>query len=222
MVFPVKKMTDILFEDKYYIACVKQPGMLSEEGENSESLPNILKMEKETEIFTLHRLDKPVGGAIIYAKNKKAAAAFSEIINKNKLTKKYLAVLDGIPEKNEDRLCDLLFKDSRKNKTFVVNRVRKGVKEAALTYCVINQINNHSLVQVRLETGRSHQIRVQFASRKMPLTGDGKYGSRDNKCNIALWSHVLEFEHPFTKEHIKLESSPNMDSYPWNIFQNRK
>lgn len=212
-------MTEILFEDNHFIACVKQPGMLSEDNEAPESLPNILKKEKGTQIFTLHRLDKPVGGAIIYAKNKKAAAAFSAIIGENKLIKTYLAVLDGIPEKNEDRLCDLLFKDSRKNKTFVVKRMRKGVKEASLSYKLIGQTDKLALADVTLETGRSHQIRVQFASRKMPLTGDGKYGSRDNKCNIALWSHTLEFDHPFTKEHIKLECKPDMNAYPWNLFR---
>lgn len=212
-------MTEILFEDKHFIACTKQPGMLSEDAESDESLPYILKNEHNTEIFTLHRLDKPVGGVIIYAKNKKAAAAFSEIITKNELTKKYLAVLDGTPEKDEDRLCDLLFKDSRKNKTFVVKKMRKGVKEAALRYSVKAKNDRHTLVSVTLETGRSHQIRVQFASRKLPLTGDGKYGSRDNRCNIALWSESLEFIHPFTKEQIFIQSSPDYNNYPWNLFR---
>ncbi len=212
-------MTQILFEDKNYIVCEKQPGMLSEESDSPESLPQILKNELGTDIFTLHRLDKPVGGAIIYAKNKKAAAAFSEIITENRLTKTYLAVLDSTPEKDEDRLCDLLFKDSRKNKTFVVKKMRKGVKDASLRYTVSEKTDKNTLVHVTLETGRSHQIRVQFASRKLPLTGDGKYGSRNNKCNTALWSHSLEFVHPFTGEHIVIESNPDYSIYPWNLFR---
>lgn len=212
-------MTEILFEDKYYIACVKQPGMVSEDENSDESLPHVLKNERNTEIFTLHRLDKPVGGAIIYAKNKKAAAAFSQIITENRLTKTYLAILDGTPEKDEDRLCDLLFKDSRKNKTFVVKKMRKGVREASLRYTTKAKNEKNTLVNVTLETGRSHQIRVQFASRKLPLTGDGKYGSRDNKCSIALWSHSLEFTHPFTGEHVLINSNPDYDIYPWNLFR---
>lgn len=219
IVIRVKMMTEILFEDKHYIVCVKQPGMLSEASDSPESLPLMLKNELGTDIFTLHRLDKPVGGVMIYAKNKKAAADFSVLITENRLTKTYLAVLDGTPEKNEDRLCDLLFKDSRKNKTFVVKKLRKGVKEASLRYTVREKTDKNTLVHVTLETGRSHQIRVQFASRKLPLTGDGKYGSRDNKCNIALWSHSLEFDHPFTGEHILIESNPDYSIYPWNLFR---
>ncbi len=219
IVIRVKMMTEILFEDKHYIVCVKQPGMLSEESDSPESLPLMLKSELGTDIFTLHRLDKPVGGAIIYAKSKKAAADFSALITENRLTKTYLAVLDGTPEKDEDRLCDLLFKDSRKNKTFVVKKLRKGVKEASLRYTVREKTDKNTLIHVTLETGRSHQIRVQFASRKLPLTGDGKYGSRDNKCNIALWSHSLEFDHPFTGEHVLIESNPDYSIYPWNLFR---
>ena len=215
----VKTMTEILYEDKYCIACVKKPGMLSEECDSPESLPLILRNEHNTDIFTLHRLDKPVGGVILYAKNKKAASAFSSLITENRLTKTYLAVLDGTPEKDEDRLCDLLFKDSRKNKTFVVKKMRKGVRDAALRYTVTERSKKNTLVKVTLETGRSHQIRVQFASRKLPLTGDGKYGSRDNGCTIALWSHILEFDHPVTGEHIVIESNPDYSAYPWNLFR---
>ena len=114
---------------------------------------------------------------------------------------------------------DLLLKDSRKNKTFVVSKMRKGVKEAILRYCVIDENNNQSLVEIELETGRSHQIRVQFASRKAPLAGDGKYGSRNNKCSVALWSHSLSFVHPFTKQEICINSDPDFSIYPWNEFR---
>ena len=113
----------------------------------------------------------------------------------------------------------MLFKDSRKNKTFVVKRERKGVKEAVLRYEVVSESNKHALVKVFLETGRSHQIRVQFASRKTPLTGDGKYGSRDNRCSVALWSHSLKFVHPFTKKEVCVSSLPDSETYPWNEFR---
>ena len=97
--------------------------------------------------------------------------------------------------------------------------MRKGVKEAILRYCVIDESNNQSLVEIELETGRSHQIRVQFASRKAPLAGDGKYGSRNNKCSVALWSHSLSFVHPFTKQEICINSDPDFSVYPWNEFR---
>lgn len=212
-------MVKILFEDEHIIVCEKEVGMLSEDSDSEESLPNLLKKQTNNEIYTLHRLDKPVGGAIMYAKTKKSAGAFSKMIADNALEKTYLAITDGIFNDKKGEMHDLLFKDSRKNKTFVVKRMRKGVKDARLKYEVLSENNSHSLVRITLETGRSHQIRVQFASRKTPLTGDGKYGSRDNKCSLALWSHNLSFTHPFTSEKISISSFPNMTVYPWNNFR---
>ncbi len=212
-------MLDILFEDKYIIAVKKEVGMVSEDADSAYSIPYILRKETGTDIFTLHRLDKPVGGVIVYAKDKQSAAGFSKLIAENKLTKKYLAVIEGIPENKEDRLCDLLFKDSRKNKTFVVSRMRKGVKEAALSYRCLDSNEKKTLIEVILETGRSHQIRVQFASRRMPLCGDGKYGSRDNKCSIALFSHSISFVHPFTNQQVTIETAPDYTVYPWKLFR---
>lgn len=212
-------MLDILFEDKHIIAVKKPVGMLSEESDSPESLPLVLKNTVNSDIYTLHRLDKPVGGVIIYAKTKKAAADFSKLIADNRLTKTYLAVVEGVLTENEGRMEDLLFKDSRKNKTFVVKRMRKGVKPASLKYKVIATANNLSLVEIELETGRSHQIRVQFASRKLPLCGDGKYGSRDNRCTTALFSHKLDFIHPETKEELCITALPDYNNYPWSLFR---
>lgn len=212
-------MVKVLFEDEHIIVCEKEVGMLSEDSASDESLPNILKNQTGSEIYALHRLDKPVGGAIMYAKTKKSASAFSQLIAQNALKKTYFAVTDGKIKEKTGEMRDLLFKDSRKNKTFVVKRVRKGVKEAVLRYEILSENNNHSLVKIELETGRSHQIRVQFASRKAPLTGDGKYGSCDNKCSVALWSQNLCFIHPFTKEEINISSLPDMTVYPWNEFK---
>lgn len=212
-------MVKILFEDEHIIICEKEVGMLSEDSDSHESLPMILRKEQSSEIYTLHRLDKPVGGAIMFAKTKKSAAAFSALISDNKLKKKYFAITEGLLNEKSGEMRDLLFKDSRKNKTFVVGRMRKGVKEAILRYCVIEENNNQSLVEIELETGRSHQIRVQFASRKAPLAGDGKYGSRNNKCSVALWSHSLSFVHPFTKQEICINSDPDFSVYPWSEFR---
>ncbi|MBR5233737.1 MAG: RluA family pseudouridine synthase [Clostridia bacterium] len=212
-------MIEILYQDEHIVVCRKEAGMLSEEASTDESLPFMLKKALNTDIYTLHRLDKPVGGVMIYAKTKQAAARFSQMIASDGLYKKYIAVLDSVPEKDSDELCDFLFKDSRKNKVFVVKKMRKGVKEASLSYRTIAKENNHALVEIELKTGRSHQIRVQFASRKMPLTGDGKYGSRDNRCTVALFSHEISFIHPFTKESVSFKAEPDYSVYPWNMFR---
>lgn len=215
----VNYMISILYEDEYIIICCKKPGMLSEFSQSDDSLPKMLQEQIKSDIYPLHRLDKPVGGAIMYAKTQKAAGIFSKMIAENNLEKTYLAVLDGIPDYQQGELRDLLFKDSRKNKTFVVKRMRKGVKEAVLNFEVIASENNLSLVKIKLETGRSHQIRVQFASRKTPVCGDGKYGSRNNRCTTALWSHSLSFIHPFTKEKLSISAEPDFNSFPWNEFK---
>lgn len=212
-------MVKILFEDEYIIVCEKKPGMISEDKATADSLPEILKDESGSEIFVLHRLDKPVGGAIMYAKTKRAASVFSALISENKISKEYITVLDGIPEEDNAELTDLLFRDKQKNKTYVVKRMRKGVKDAKLTYTVIAKSDDRALTLVQLITGRTHQIRAQFASRKIPVTGDGKYGSRDNKCETALWSRKLGFTHPVTGKNIEIICEPPYDDYPWNLFR---
>lgn len=212
-------MIEILFEDKHICICKKEPGMLSEFSESDSSLPKILSEQIKSEVFILHRLDKPVGGAIMYAKTKNSASAFSRMIQENNADKEYITVLDGIPSENEGLLTDYLFRDKQKNKTYTVKRMRKGVKEAKLEYNVISVNEKHSLVRVHLITGRTHQIRAQFASRKMPVTGDGKYGSRDNKCETALWSYKLSFIHPFTQKPVTVFCEPDKNCYPWNLFK---
>ena len=117
----------------------------------------------------------------------------------------------------------MLFKDSSKNKVFVVKRMRKGVKEARLSYNLLETVTHEneelSLVKIKLHTGRSHQIRVQFSSRKMSLVGDGKYGSKENKCTLALWSYCLKFVNPFNKEVLSVQSFPDKTAYPWCLFK---
>lgn len=184
-------MIEILYEDKDIVFCVKPSGFSSE-----TDLPNKLKEQLKSEIYTLHRLDTPVGGVMVYAKNKIAAAKISKKIAENSdFEKTYLAVCEGEFEVTEGKMEDLLFKDSRKNKSFVVKKERKGVKKALLSYEVLKtgeyKEKPCSLVRVTLKTGRSHQIRVQFASRKHPLLGDGKYGSKIN-TSLALFSHSIE------------------------------
>ncbi len=190
----------ILYSDDYIVVCIKPVGVLSQTDSNGgESMITILSALYGCEIFPLHRLDKGVSGVMVYAKNKYAAAELSRDIAEHRFKKEYLAVVKGEPDESGE-MVDLLFKDSRKNKSFVVDRMRKGVKSAKLEYERIKTNTEKSLVRVLLHTGRTHQIRVQFASRKMPLLGDKKYGGDNVYSNIALLSYRLTFNHPKTKE----------------------
>ncbi len=206
---------EILYEDKNLIFAVKPVGVLSQKGDGENMID--LLLQGRGEVFSIHRLDTAVGGVMVFAKTSQAAAKLSALVSRNEIEKQYLAVLQGVPEKTSDTLVDLLFKDSRKNKSFVVKRERKGVKKASLEYTLVKSENDLSLVKVKLHTGRTHQIRVQFASRKLPLLGDGKYGSKCNKCSVALWSHSLSFVNPFTNERLSFSANPP-DLFPWNKF----
>ena len=203
---------NILFEDESLVVAEKPVGALSE-GESEACMPFRLKKVCGGEIYPVHRLDRGVGGVMVYARTQKAARELSKQVADRSFEKIYLALLHGRPDEPSGRLEDLLFKDSRKNKTFVVKRERKGVKKAVLTYETLLEgtyrDSAFTLVKIKLETGRSHQIRVQFASRKNPLFGDGKYGSADNEKNIALWSYSLSFSHPKTREKLTFVLKPS-------------
>ena len=210
----------ILYEDADITVCIKPVGIGSEDSPTEKGIIGILSERARKPLHLLHRLDRNVGGVMVFANNKKSAAALSKDISEGKLKKEYLAVLDGIPKEKSATLKDLLFKDSRKNRSYVVNRMRKGVKDASLEYEVIGEAENKALVHVLLHTGRTHQIRVQFSSRKLCLTGDIKYGSKDRtNCNIALYSHKITFTHPATKEEMIFCSEPDSVVYPWNLFR---
>ena len=183
-------MFEILEQTPQLVLCVKPVGVRAQ-GEAEADLPALLKRQLGCEIYPVHRLDQAVGGVMVFAKTAPAAAKLSQAIAGGTLQKEYLAVLERSPERAEGELSDLLFHDRTKNKTYVVSRQRKGVKEAKLAYRVLDVQNGLCLVRIRLYTGRTHQIRVQFASRGMPLVGDGKYGSRKNAAAPALWSYAL-------------------------------
>ena len=183
-------MIEILEQTPQLVLCVKPVGVRAQ-GEAEADLPALLKRQLGCEIYPVHRLDQAVGGVMVFAKTAPAAAKLSQAIAGGELQKEYLAVLERSPEQTEGELSDLLFHDRTKNKTYVVSRQRKGVKEAKLAYRVLDVQNGLCLVRIRLYTGRTHQIRVQFASRGMPLVGDGKYGSRKNAAAPALWSYAL-------------------------------
>ena len=183
-------MIEILEQTPQLVLCVKPVGVRAQ-GEAEADLPALLKRQLGCEIYPVHRLDQAVGGVMVFAKTAPAAAKLSQAIAGGELQKEYLAVLERSPEQTEGELSDLLFHDRTKNKTYVVSRQRKSVKEAKLAYRVLDVQNGLCLVRIRLYTGRTHQIRVQFASRGMPLVGDGKYGSRKNAAAPALWSYAL-------------------------------
>ena len=191
---------ELLYFDKDIAVCVKPVGLDSE-----AELPNALKAQLGGEIYTLHRLDKNVGGVMVYARSKKAAAALSGCIQRGDMVKEYVALVHGAPPESGD-FTDLLFKDSRKNKVFVVKKPRAGVKEARLVYRRLTAAEE-SLVHIRLYTGRSHQIRVQFSSRGFPLVGDHKYGSRSKETAPLLYSCRITF--PYGGETLRFCALPD-------------
>ena len=187
---------EILYSDKDMVVCVKPVGMDSE-----HEVPAALGGE----IYPIHRLDKNVGGVMVYAKTKTAAAALSKAVQEGTMVKEYVTTVHGCPPETGD-WEDLLWKDSAKNKVFVVKRERKGVKKARLEYKRLTE-GETSLVRIRLHTGRSHQIRVQFSSRGFPLVGDHKYGSRDEKSEPMLFSCCLTF--PYKGKAMRFEKLPD-------------
>ena len=208
---------DVIYKDSEIAVIVKPVGLISEDGAEGESVIPLIKKELSVkEVYPIHRLDRNVGGIMVYALNKKSAAALSSAVAEGGVKKTYLAVVCGRPCEENGVFEDLLFKDSRKNKSFVVNRERKGVKRASLEYSVLGTKGEESLVRILLHTGRSHQIRVQFSSRKMPLVGDGKYGARSNEKELYLFSHRLEFCHPKSKEKKEFFALPEWEK--WKEF----
>ena len=190
---------DILYSDKNILVCIKPVGLDSE-----AEVPAALKEQFGGEIFPIHRLDKNVGGVMVYARTKQAAASLSKSVQEGTMVKEYVAMVHGTPPESGD-WEDLLWKDSKKNKVFVVKRQRGGVKKARLEFHRLSA-GDSSLVRIRLHTGRSHQIRVQFSSRGFPLVGDHKYGSRDEKTEPMLFSCRITF--PYNGETRQFEALP--------------
>lgn len=212
-------MPEILFEDSSVIVCIKPAGLQSQGGKND--LVAVLdeyftNNGADAKTYPVHRLDKETAGVMVFAKNPSAAAKLSAQIANNEMKKHYYAVVSGKPEEESGIFKDLLFHDRQKNKTYTVKRIRKGVKEASLEYKTVGFAEGFTMLDILLHTGRTHQIRVQFASRKMPLYGDGKYGGGSGK--LALFAYKLEFAHPMTKETLCFTAKPDADEYPWNMF----
>ena len=200
----------VLFEDAHIVVVEKPPFLVCESTAKKDGLADLLEEQTGGYIGTVHRLDRGVGGVMVYAKTPAAAAKLSATVQARELKKEYLAVVHGKPMPEGGEMRDLLFHDRRQNKTFVVERQRAGVKEALLEYDTVEHLKTArgeecSLMHILLHTGRTHQIRVQFASRGHSLLGDGKYGARGDSQQIALFATRLAFSHPITRKKMEFE-----------------
>lgn len=214
----------ILYEDNHLLFVEKPVNIpVQEDRSKDQDLLNLLKedlkirYQKPGNVYLgmVHRLDRPVGGAMVFSKTSKAASRLSDAIRRQAVEKKYLAVVRGKPKKKYGLLKDYLVKDKRENKVYTAHPENKNAKEAKLEYEVIGSKENLSLLSIKLHTGRPHQIRVQLSSRDLPLYGDQKYGEKVNQTGeqIALWSETLVIEHPTKKKRLRLSLSRRINTH---------
>ena len=206
---------EFVYLDDAIAVCVKPPRVLSTD--EPGGMPELVRRalgDETADVRTVHRLDRVVSGLMVLARSAEAASMLSRQIREEKFEKEYLAVIHGAPDQPEGKLVDLLARDKARKMTFVADQPGKGVQEAALSYRVLAKTADMSRVRIQLHTGRTHQIRVQFASRGMPLVGERKYSQLEDPCEIALWSYRLAFSHPVTGEKLEFTKEPPED-YPW-------
>lgn len=207
---------EIIYKDQDIVVCVKPPRVLSTD--EPGGMPELVRQALGTEdVRTVHRLDRVVSGLMVLARNANAASELSRQIREDRFEKEYLAVVHGHPKEDGGELRDLLLRDKARKMTMVAAEPGKGVQEAILTYQVLAKNERMSRVRIMLQTGRTHQIRVQFASRGMPLVGERKYSTLEDPCEIALWSYRLAFVHPKTGKPMEFMLEPP-DVYPWVDF----
>lgn len=209
---------EILYQDANILVCIKPARVLSTD--EPGGLPGLVREalgDPKADVRTVHRLDRVVSGVMVLARNADAASELSRQIREDQFHKEYLAVVHGRPENPEGTLHDLLARDKARRMTFVAEAPGKGVQKAALSYRVLEYANGMSLVRVRLHTGRTHQIRVQFSSRGMPLVGERKYAVWNDPCELALWSAKIGFYHPGTGEWVEFSKEPPA-VFPWTEF----
>ena len=206
-------MIDILYADEDIVVCIKPPRVLSTD--EPGGLPELLRQTMGTKDFrTVHRLDRVVSGLMVVARSAAAASELSRQIREDSFQKEYQAVVHGCVEQQEGRLTDLLLRDKARKMTMVVTEPGKDVQPAALRYQILGGNQELTRVRIQLETGRTHQIRVQFASRGFPLVGERKYSELDDPCEIALWSYRLAFTHPITGQSMEFAQDPPA-VFPW-------
>lgn len=206
---------EILYSDRDILVCIKPARILSTD--EPGGLPSLIREalgDEKADVRTVHRLDRVVSGVMVLARNAKAASELSRQIREEEFEKEYLAVVHGKPEQDRGTLTDLLYRDKARRMTMVASEPAKGVQDAILDYQVRNTAAGMSRVQICLRTGRTHQIRVQFASRNLPLVGERKYAVLEDPCEIALWSHRIAFSHPGTGKRVEFFQEPPK-VYPW-------
>ena len=208
----------ILYADDFFCVCEKPVGVSSE----SSGMPELIRRQTGKKTYPVHRLDQGTGGILILAFSSESCSSLQHLLQQDLVRKEYLAVVPGRLSDNAGVYRDLLYHDKMQNKTFVVSCYRKGVKEASCEWNALQSAGSEdtefSLVKVILHTGRTHQIRVQFASRGFPLAGDRKYGSRIKLGSPALWSYRVRFPHPFIQDRDMDISVLPPESFPWNLF----
>ena len=204
-----------LYLDDDIVVAVKPPRVLStDEPGGKPALVRDALGDPKADVRTVHRLDRVVSGLMVLARNAQSASELSRQIREDQFQKEYLAIVHGCPQEAAGELRDLLLRDKKERKTYVVTEKAKDVQEAILNYWVLNQTPNLSRIRIELVTGRTHQIRAQFSSRNLPLVGDRKYSLLEDDCEIALWSHKIGFTHPKTGEMMTFMQSPP-EIYPW-------
>ena len=204
---------ELVYCDEEIVVCVKPARVLSTD--EPGGMPELVREALGTEdVRTVHRLDRVVSGLMVLARSADSASELSRQIRDDEFEKEYLAVVHGSPEYDIGKFYDLLFRDKARKMTMVATEPGKGVLPATLSYRVLKRKNQMSRVRIKLETGRTHQIRVQFASRGMPLVGERKYSTLQDDCEIALWSYRLAFTHPTTGEKMEFLLEPP-ETYPW-------
>lgn len=206
---------ELIYVDSDIVVCVKPARVLSTD--EPGGLPELVRQalgDSKADVRTVHRLDRVVSGLMVLARNPKAASELSRQIREDAFEKEYLAVIHGCPDGDKGTLRDLLGRDKARKMTYVADAPGKGIQEAVLHYQVLASKDSLSRVRIRLVTGRTHQIRVQFASRGMPLVGERKYSELNDPCEIALWSYRLGFCHPATGEKMEFSLQPP-ENYPW-------
>ena len=209
---------EVLYLDEDILVCIKPPRVLSTD--EPGGVPELARQElgqPQADMRTVHRLDRVVSGVMVLARSAQAASELSRQIREGSFQKEYLAVIHGSPAQDQGQLRDLLYRDKARRMTMVAQEPGKGIQEALLDYQVLGRREGLSLVKIRLHTGRTHQIRVQFAGRGMPLVGERKYSTLEDDCQIALWSHALGFVHPTTGKPMSIRKQPPRE-YPWELF----
>ena len=208
---------ELIHVDRDIVVCIKPPRVVSTD--EPGGLPDLVREALgDSNIRTVHRLDRVVSGLMVLARTKKSASELSRQIMAGEFDKEYLAVIHGIPEAAAGTLRDLLLRNKQERKTYVVTEPGKDIQEAILNYRVLSGTDTLSKVRIELVTGRTHQIRAQFSSRGLPLVGDRKYGSQEDSCEIALWSHRIAFNHPYTGKRMEFIQDPP-SAYPWTTLE---